>query len=569
MSQENPSNPKKSKKILFISIGIALILAFCLCLAGAVAVTQFTDIAPSLRLPWLSFLLGPSWDSSEVVPSESDFYMVVNPNLQDMSNAKHLIDVYSAVLEDTDLMKEIDDGLKEEYDISFTEDIRPWLGREIAVTIPDLEAVANNDEPDMAVIVASTSQKEVDAFLDKLRNQLEADDYDIAVRMYEGVTYYAQVVNEEWETPLVFGKLKNFVVFATSDDIMKDIIDVSEGNTDSLSKNEKYKQLIDALPSDAAAIAFYDMENLASIVLENTGTGFVPPAQTVEQTEALKAVGIALSLTNEGIALDFAVTFNPDELQILEDSQPTAYGGALLDNIPADALGFIVSQDLDSIWQKYLVSIEENPDVKQQLEDMGNQLGMTFDEELLSWATGEYTLAIIETSTSDTYLPPLGVFSIFETSDQAQAEDIMEGIVSLIQNFMYIEFYTEEINGVEMQVFQEGGVSLGYGFTPEHLVIGFTEDALSISVSEDITPISKDDTFQAVESYLPSRNSGYFYINIDSVWRLAYDNMGEYDRETFDEFLPYLEPIKALGAAGQLANPQDGIGQATIFFYIP
>ena len=95
------------------------------------------------------------------------------------------------------------------------------------------------------------------------------------------------------------------------------------------------------------------------------------------------------------------------------------------------------------------------------------------------------------------------------------------------------------------------------------------EEALAISIDEDINPISKDETFQAVADYLPSKNGGYFYINIENVWQLAYENMGEYDREAFEEFLPYLEPLKAMGLAGEVIDPQDGIGKATIFFYIP
>lgn len=568
MSQNDLAKPKKSKKFLFIGLGIALILSCCCVLAGVVGITQFTDVTPSLKLPSLSFLFRSGWESSNIVPIESDFYMAINPNIKDLANAKHLVDVYSPILEETDVKEEFESELEMDYDISFEEDIKPWMGNEIAVTIPDLEDVANSINPGMTLFVASTNQKEADAFLAKLRDQLEKEEYTVKEQTYEDVKYYAQIVEEDWETPVVFGKLKNFVVFATSEVNMKEVIDVSQGNTDSLAKNEKYKQLENALPNDAVAITFYDMEEITKILFNDTGMGFASPSETIERLEAFKAAGMALSLTSEGVAFDFVFTFDPDQLQV-EDSKPTAYEGNLLDSIPDNALGFMAGQNLDTFWKNNIESMKKNPDTKQQLEDMGEQFGMTIDEELFSWASGEYTIAVIETAIKDEYFPPVGVFSIFEMSDQPKAENTLENIASLIQDFLFIEFYSAEINGVDMQVYEEAGVSLGYGFTPEHLVIGFTEEALSTSVSDDFTPITKEDTFQAVVDHLPSKNNGYFYFNIEDSWRLAYDNMSEYEKEEFNEVRPYLEPIKALGAAGKMLDPQDGIAQATIFIYIP
>ncbi len=562
MSQNTSST--KSKTTLFIGLGIAAVLLCCLCLASVAAISQFTDILPSL-----TSLFGPKWASAKIIPDGTDFYMAINPNFQDMSNAQHLVEVYSEVLDTTGDSEDFDEGLKEEYNISFKEDIRPWLGREVAIIIPDLTEAMNNEEPATAIIAATRDKKASDAFLAKLREDIVNDGYIVNDNVYEGITYHIQEIESEWETPVVFGRLKDFVVLATDEDLMKEIIDTSQKNKVPLSKNENYKRLMEILPEDAVAIAYYAMEDLAVALLDNMDTGFVPPDETMNQLEAFEAFGLATTLSKEGIALDFVATFDPDALPTQLEIE--ASDGNILERIPAGALGFLSSQNLDAGWHRLWASLAQNPDFKQQIEDLGTSLNLTLDEELFSWTTGEYAFAVIEDSTVDEFAQlPVGVFSIFEVNDQEKAEGLMNDIVSLAQMVLFTPFETQTIEGVEVQVIEQAGLSIGYGFPPQHLVIGMGEDALKAGVSEDILPISGDETFQTVTNHLPSENNGYVYINVKNSWQFAYNSMGEYDREIFDADLrPYLEPLEAIGMAGRVTAPQDGIAQATIFFYIP
>lgn len=158
MSQ-NTSSPK-TKTILFIGLGIAAVLFCCLTLASLLAVAQFTDFLPSL-----TSLFGPKWSSAKIVPGGTDFYMAADPNFRDMKNAKQLVDIYSELLERTDGPGEIESTLEEEYSISFKEDIRPWLGPEVAFAIPNLTEAINDEEPALAIIAATIDKKDSDSFL--------------------------------------------------------------------------------------------------------------------------------------------------------------------------------------------------------------------------------------------------------------------------------------------------------------------------------------------------------------------------------------------------------------------
>jgi hypothetical protein len=124
-----------------------------------------------------------------------------------------------------------------------------------------------------------------------------------------------------------------------------------------------------------------------------------------------------------------------------------------------------------------------------------------------------------------------------------------------------------------MQVLMDpysGDIILGYGFTDKHLVIGFTEGALEVAASDDIASIDDHDTFKKVQEHLARKTGGYLYVDIEAALQLAYQSMSDSEREEFDESTrPFLEPIRAMGLAAPPTDPKEGVGQSTLFLYIP
>jgi len=113
-------------------------------------------------------------------------------------------------------------------------------------------------------------------------------------------------------------------------------------------------------------------------------------------------------------------------------------------------------------------------------------------------------------------------------------------------------------------------ILLGYGFTDQYLVIGFLEGGLEAAVDDSIEPIANDEMFKSVIAHLPSSNRGYFYSNVEVIWQLIYENVSDYDKEYYDdEVTPFVEPIKAVGVAGSVTDPQEGFSRGTLFIYIP
>ena len=558
-SAEEADAAKKSRAPWIIGgVAGAVVLICVICVVIVALLAVFTDV--------FSFLpfFGPKWAAPGIMPADAGFLFSINPDIEDLAGFQHLAEVYGDVVTEGD-PEQLKEEMESEYGISFETDIKPWIGSEVAFALTNIGDIVEGQEDPIGIFVAATRDRGAsDAFLEKMRASLEADDYVVEEQTYQGVTYYVQQAELDWETPLAFGTVKKWVVLATSVDAMNSVIDVSQGNADSLAKNERYTQLIEKLPDDAVGLMYYDMVGIMEPLLAESGVEL--PPETAGQLEALHAFGMSIGLNTEGIKLDVVTTFEPGELV---DGGLDASPGHILQKIPHDALGFISSQNFAATWESSIASMQNNPDFATQLEDFETMTGLSVDEELFAWTTGEYALAVVQAPEAEAI--PVGVFVTFEVDTREAAETKMGELAGVLESMGYT-FQPEDVGGVEMQIVDDpyAGIALGYGFSDQHLTIGFMRDALEAAVADDVTSAADDETFKKVQSYLPRDNTGYFYLNVAEIWKFVYEGASDYDKGFYDEDVgPFVDPIKAIGIAGSVIDPQKGYGQATVFIYIP
>jgi len=563
-----PPAPQKSVMPLIIGIAVAVLILCCICLVGVVL--WKTGVLP---------IFAPQRAALKIMPADVTFFVSIDMDIKDRAGYKHLAEIYGDMPEVEDAVDDFLGQMEDELGMSYEDDIKPWLGPELAMGISDMGNALIGGEPVVIIAAGTRDKRASDAFLEGILKYLEDGGYDVGDAAYQKVAYHVAEPENEWETPVILGTVKKFVILTMDEDAMQDVIDAAKGKSDSLADNERYTELVGALPSDAVACVFFDIEDLVKVGLqgfkEGLGTpGLDLPSTTTDQLEAFQAVGLALDLDREGIQVDFAATFDPEALspEMLEGLGAEASANRILKRVPDDALVFLSGQNMAAAWKSALASLKEIPDVEQQLGDLGDQLGLDLDEELLNWLPGEFAVAFLEAEGVEEV--PVGGFAIFEIDDREEAEDALQNILGAVKEFAYLEFSKEDIGGVEMQIVVDPDsedVVLGYGFTAKHLVIGFTQDALAVAAAgDDIGPIAADETFKEVQKHLPSKTGGYLYVNLEAALRLAYKNMPDMERKEFDESTrPFLEPIKAMGVAAPPADAKKGVSLGTLFLYIP
>ncbi len=558
-----PPQPEKSKAPLIIGLAILLVVVV---------------IAVAVLIVFLPFLGGKP-DAPGLMPADTEVFVSVKADLGDLAGFRHLSEIYGDVNEVEDALDELQDDLDDEFGITWEDDIQPWLGSEVAVAVSGLQDTIEDYEDPIVVVMAQTRNKSAsDQFIEKVVEYLKDEDWDLDEDSYEGVDYYILEPEYDYNPTLYVGTVKSFVVFATDEDALEDVVDASKGRIDSLEDNERFNDVMSVLPADAVAYAIVDLEEVVADAMDTVEEdleyyeGISLPREITDLYEAFGAYGLAVGLHDDGVQLDVVMSFDPDSLEtgFYGSYQVGVSPNRILDWIPEDALGFYSGQDLAQIWQAGYELLMEVPDADEQIEDLSDELGIRLDEELLSWASGEFAVAVVESGNFD-YIP-VGGFAVFEVDDEEDAEALMEDILDLLEDFGDFEIDTDTINDVEVTLIidpWEEEVLFGYGFDDKHLILGFTEDGLEQAIG-DAGSVTRNDSFKAVQKRLPSKTSGYLFINLEEIMNVVVDSMSEWDREDYEEYgAPLIDPVKAIGLAGEPMDMGKGIAHSTLFVYIP
>lgn len=566
MDSELPPKPK-SRRGLIIGIIIGVIALCCLAVIVAAAILGLTGAYEDILglLPFLS----PQAATPKIIPIDAGFVSTVKLNVRDTEGFLHLAEAYEDAFDEAELADSLEE-MEDTYDISFEDDIQPWLGAEASIAILNLGDATESmlqpggmgdspgSPPLIVFAIMTRDRKASDEFLEKLKASIEDQDYNVEEETYKDVPFYVQEVEEDWETPVIFGTVGNFVVITSDVEGMKDVIDTHKGEIDSLAKNEDYLEAMKELPSDASMYMFVNMQDLAPALEDYADSGdLTGSVSSLSNPEAYKAFGMAATLDSEGIQIDTAVTIDPEELSSddleLLTVQNKANPGRILARIPDDALVFASSQDLANAWR---FTVEANSDLEDQLDEMSGYLGVDVDSEFFAWTTGEFALVITEARND------IGFFAIFEVSNPDEAMDALDELANDLEDEGGIEFEKETVGGVEMQVLIDPyseEILLGYGVVDNYMIIGYTEDALEKGVEGGAAPIINDETFKKIVAHLPKDNTGYVYLNVEKI----VDEIGAEELELL------LGPIEAIVSTQAVADLDKGVIKNTVYIYIP
>ena len=518
-------------------------------------------------------LRGWANDAAKLVPANADLYLSLSPSPQQLLQIRKLqkLEALAGILALVPGVGGTVEGagadLFEELEIDFQADVQPWLGLEIGLALLDLERTLSYEEPGIILAVATRSQAKSDAFLQKLREQAEAEGSAFAEENYRGVQVVYKVPQYDWETPLAYATFNRFVVLTTGQETMHRAIDTAKGDVKALAKDKDYKTIMGELSRNRVGYVYLDWKDFPTVVAEEV------PLPAIAQIEGLRGLGAALRFTSDGACFDYVLAYDlkrltPTQRQII---QRPANPNKALQAVPSEAILYTSGQDLYAAWHQFREMMEaEDSDFRRSLDELRYELGFDLEDDLLAWMTGEYALAFLYDRTgflSDEDLP-FGLLLLIEVKDRGLVERKMETIAeALVEEVFwgYKTFEKRRIGGVEMQIIETNDGTIGYGFVGDFLVIGTSERMLAAAVDAGDAPLSADPVFRQAIAPLPSKNNGYFYLDVEQGMYVLYRTMSDWEKEDFDENArPYLEPIKAIAAAVQQPS-KEGMVSGTLF----
>src|SRR2546430_16780367 len=314
--------------------------------------------------------LTPRPSVERLFPATVDVYAVANldPSASQKLNLLRAVHRFPDTSTDQKLAEQLDKALKDSG-ITFTGDIQPWLGAKVAlaVRIPD-----GNADPPLAFFAVSKDDAKAAAALAKIRTGSEGKKYVWHDTAYGGITI--TVGSPSTSTKPSSGGLKagayaivdHVVVIASSDALIREIIDADQGRSARLVDSADYKATLTKVPSDRLALVYVNGQSVLSHLKTQLTTPLAASLAGIKglgDAEAFQGAALALSARQDGIVADVAVRLDSGKLSASTRGALTHAGHAagVIGWIPSSSDAFFAFASVDRTIQSALDQAGSEP----------------------------------------------------------------------------------------------------------------------------------------------------------------------------------------------------------------
>lgn len=537
------NNARKQKpRTPWIIAGVA---ACVLLIAGIALIVRF--------LPFLK----PAY-AAAIAPAETDLFFTINPDLNQVKNFNRIKEIYESIPEVKRALDDLKSKLKEEAEIDFEEDVKPWLGKEAALIIPDAFSLTNDSSPPFIIAVASKNKKKTEAFMEKLRQGEERR----RGSTFEEKTYkdVKVIVEKNTSSPLVYALVKDFLILSDDENLVCQTIDrIKDKNKQSLPNNEDYKEVMNKLPKSRSGALYLDFQDVAKAITDDD-----PQFQQLSHLKAYKGMGVSLSFVDEGVRIDYALAY--DQERMPAGSQDTAKNPPGLKKaneiVPHDAIAYLGFTNFKKNMEDFLSEAKSQPafdDFNEELYDFERESGISLESDILSWMKGEVAFGVFSDKSGffGERDVPLGVLALFAAGDPQAAGSKMRKITGVLAR-EGLRVNDGTLNGQEIHYLLHpytGDFIGGYSIRDGYLVIGSSRQMLEKGMGADKEVLASNAAFKKATANLPLPQDNLIYLDVEKGVKLVSDTLFEFDRDAYSEFnrdvYPFIKPVKSISLASK------------------
>lgn len=546
---------KKSRKWLMWAAGGCLVLLVCVCVGAGIGIFIFDPYSIVERIT------GTYDPIAERMPADIQVYARLDMGLLTAKEATDVFDAFSKATEQDqtqtkDATEQLDDSLKETYGITYTDDIKPWVGQYIGFglsefTFPAASEFGASSPPDLShfmLAVESRNAEMADSFIDRFTTHLEENGSKLSNETYNGTTIYV-LTNQQ--TTFAVARSGDMVFLAGSADEIKRSLDVKKEN--SLAKNADYQALLSKLPSGRAVTlyaseAFYGSlsdwygQQAGGASLQNLGLNYY------------KGLAASVVFTGSGIQIDAVAMINaenisPDEKIIVET--PGSLSGKMAERYPEDTFTYINGAHLDALWRITVKSLTSTPEMSdsfnQSLAQFEQEVGFNPDTDLFPILDGEYALGLYPSGSG--YLAEnaqldMGMLIMVETSDPQKLGELTDTTAGWIGKNQGSPVEQKDIGEHSFYLLGDPNSQqtfLFMGMADEYLMIGTDETEIETAFSQSAS-LATSEEFKEAQALLGMNQPVTLYLDMAAILDL-------WQSASPDADVRFVEPIRLIVVA--------------------
>jgi hypothetical protein len=494
---------------------------------GGVVVLGLGAVAIAVALA-----LKPAAGIDRMVPARVDGYVAayLDPSLSQKLNLLGLAHRFPDLKTDADMTAAVDRYLDQVFansGLAFSKDIRPWLGPQIDLIVRAEGAGQDRTAPPVAFLLVSKDDARAKAALARLRGGPLGQPMAWSDETYRGVAIsVGKPTGESVQQPIVYAIVDHTVILATTDPLVKEIIDTDAGKAPRLIDSADFRAALRRVPADKLVFAYVNGQAAArSITNRLSGSSRTPLGASLpkfDQLAATQAIAFAVVAKPTGLLADLEVKVDPSRLDAATRNALSASGNAasMAGWIPKRAYGFAATATLKASLTALVESFKSDQQAAQRLQDYG----ITGPNGVLPRLTGE---AALEAEPTGTRYPAAAV--LIGTTDRAGMERFLQRLTEAIAPLsgglaqgMTVQHTT--YHGALITTFVVGQLS-AEGYAPSYTVTqGFaivgsslTEVEAIISAHESGVTIATAEHYQAAQAQTLSAPSGLLYVDLGAV----------------------------------------------------
>lgn len=481
-------------------------------------------------------------------------------------------------------------------------DIKPWIGGELDLGLTDVNAAVNmvtgltggsdssstaaagtglSGEPPLLIGASVKDQTAADAFINKLGTKLTGLGLTAPTKeTYKDATLYtfnlgiAQVVAGLSKDKLFIGAGPNLVKAAFDQDAGK-----------SLAGKADFKTVTAKLPAESLTFAYLDYQTIVKTVTNNPQVKSALASLDTTSLDYTGSVGVAFSTADEGFRVDAYQTILPDKTPtaIADMLKKGANPNKLLNALPESTLAFMNSRDGASSYDQFVAAIKtaggtSGVDFDKSIADFEQKTGLSVKNDIVSLFGGEYGLFVTPEPSNKTV--PVGFGLVTEASDTAGTQAKLDKIADAIakNSSSQVNWTSKTVGSTTFKTAQitdttsKSTVTANIGIAGGYAFFSLGDDTTSGLITaatggKNFTNGANAANFTKVKASLPSDNTGYFYLDIQPVIKLATANMPA--GASSDQVKAVTDKLTKLYAIGSATHQTTTESQSVVYIYFP
>ena len=570
-----PVSESSDRRRMFVGFGI--LAGVILVIVLAVVILLFVD-------PFRWDLLGTAGRdaAAEAMPTDVVLYLHLDMDRLGDENLEAVVRALSpepleegtTFLDQT--LEQVDEWLGEEMNITYSEDIQPWIGNDAGLGVVDLMAgvIGGSAEEGILLALEVDDESAADVFLDQTIAEFEESGGTVEEEIYEEQTIY--FIENEMTSDVAICRSGDLMLIGETVTSIQNGIDAQNG--DSLADLEGYRDAIGGLPGSEILTIYMDMvkyqESMEPLLSMAYGPGMSELMS--ESTGVAASVGVGISAVDVGVKIDYTIVADPEKMTELPEgyfnTNPQIPSMAPEDTILYLASGF----DAENIEQTRKTMLEmlggQGADAEEALAMFTTAFGFDPIDDLLGSLDGEFDFLLVPSSSgvlAESLDIPLGFAILAETNKPQKLLDVADNFSAAMerQGIGEAEVSEQEFGTIYDLVNMFNGDSiLTYGVSDDRLMIGSSLDILA-DLFDGGPSLADSDSYQDIWKEFPKNMAPVVYVDIEGLIGQLREVMEPWEREDFDEEAG--EVLAAMKFFAAAAAPMKGnIGRATFILFV-